>query len=204
MAQSELLVHAREATGKGAARAVRREGKIPGVVYGKGMDACAVSVDPKDLEKAISTEGGWNTLITLKGDGPFSDKVVILKDLVVDPIKGFPQHADFHALDVKRKIYTMVPVHTVGKSQGEKEGGSLEVVRHELEVYCLPSQIPGSIDVDVTALKIGDVVHIDDIKLPEGVEVPHEVNFTVVTCTGRKPEEEEGEQEPEQEVAVEE
>ncbi len=203
MAQSELLIHAREETGKGAARSARREGKIPGVVYGKGMEACAVMVDPKELEKAITTESGWNTLITLKGEGPFAEKVVILKDLVVDPIKGFPQHADFHALDVKRKIYTMVPVHAVGKSEGEKMGGSLEVIRHELEVYCLPSHIPGSIDVDVTALTIGDVVHIEDIKLPEGVEVPHDVNFTVVTCTGRKPEEE-GEQEQEQEVASEE
>lgn len=202
MAQSQLQVSLREATGKNAARAARRAGQVPGVVYGKGMEPCAVTVEPKALEKAIATESGWNTLITLQGEGPFSGKVVILKELEVDSIKRTPTHADFHAVDVTKKTHAMVPVHPVGTSAGEKLGGSLEVVRHELEVYCLPGVIPGSIEVDVTALNIGDVVHINDIKLPEGVEAPHDVNFTVITCTGRKAEEE-GAEEGEEDAAEE-
>ncbi len=83
----------------------------------------------------------------------------------------------------------MVPVHVIGKSKGEKLGGQLQIIRHELEVVCLPANIPTSIDIDVAELDIGDVVHIEDVRLPVGIEVPHEVNFTVITVTGHKAEE---------------
>ncbi|WP_305042599.1 50S ribosomal protein L25/general stress protein Ctc [Geoalkalibacter sp.] len=191
MGQTQLTVSLREGTGKGVARSLRRKDLVPGVVYGKGMEACPVFVEPKALETAIATESGWNTLITLQGEGPFAGKVVILKDMDVDSIKRTPRHVDFHAVNMKKKVHVMVPVHAVGKSAGEKIGGSLEVIRHELEVHCYPDQIPAAVEIDVTALGIGDVIHIEDVTLPEGVEVPHEVNFTVITCTGRKAEEEE-------------
>jgi large subunit ribosomal protein L25 len=80
-------------------------------------------------------------------------------------------------------------VHVVGKSKGEKLGGQLQIIRHELEVVCLPANIPTAINIDVTSLNIGDVVHIEDVQLPAGTEVPHEVNFTVITVTGHKAEE---------------
>lgn len=194
MAQSELTISQREATGKGAARSARRQGSIPGVVYGKDLDACSVTVDPKALMQSIKTKSGWNTLITLRGDGAFDGKVVILKELEVHPILRHPTHVDFHAIDMGKKVYVMVPVHHVGKSEGEKVGGQLEVVRHELEVYCLPGQIPETIDVDISSLKIGDAVHVEDLEVPAGVEIPHDVNFTVMTVTGLRPEEEEGEE----------
>ena len=96
----------------------------------------------------------------------------------------------------------MVPVIPVGKSEGEKIGGSLQVIRHELEVICLPSDVPTSIEIDVEALLIGDVVHIEDIEAPKGCELPHDVNFTVITVVGHKPEEtEEGEEGAEGEEA---
>lgn len=199
MAQAELNVTFRENTGKGVSRSLRRQGLAPAVVYGKGVDPCALSVDPKALQKAISTEAGWNTLITLKGEGPFSGKVVILKDLQVDPIRRDIHHADFQVIDLQKKVHVMVPVHSVGKSEGEKAGGSLQVIRKELEVICLPTAIPKSIDIDVASLKIGDVLHVEDIVLPEGVEAPHEVNFTVITVTGHKPEEAESAEETEEE-----
>lgn len=203
MVQTELNVALREGSGKGASRALRRQGLVPAVVYGKDMAPCSLAVEPKALQEAIATEAGWNTLITLKGDGPFDGKVVILKDMDVDPIRREAQHADFHAIDMKKKISVMVPVHPVGKSEGEKIGGSLQVVRKELEVVCLPTDIPGTIEVDVTAMKIGDVFHVADLDLAKGVEVPHDVNFTIITVTGLKPEEEEAEVEGE-EAAVEE
>jgi len=189
MAKSVLNVTLRESTGKGVARTLRREGKIPGVVYGKDMEPCKVVVEPKALWTALDTEAGLNTLITLKGKGPFDGKVVVLKELELDPIRRDPMHADFHAIDLKQKGTFMVPVVPVGKSEGEKIGGSLQVIRHELEVVCLPSDLPTAIEINVEALKIGDVVHVEDISAPKGVEIPHEVNFTVITVTGRKAEE---------------
>lgn len=190
MAQSELNVTNRDRTGKGVARTLRREGLIPATVYGRGLEPCSIIVEPKALKAAIATEAGWNTLITLKGDGAFSGKVVILKDLQVDAIRRNMKHADFQVINMKKKVHVMVPVHTIGKSAGEKVGGNLQVIRHELEVVCLPTAIPSAIEVDVTDMEIGDVLHIADLALPAGIEVPHEVNFTVITLTGRTVEEE--------------
>ncbi len=192
MANTELKVSARERIGKGGSRSLRRQGLVPAVVYGKGMAPCSVSVEPKALEEAIATEAGWNTLIKLSGVPAVDGKVVILKDLQVDPIRRDMWHADFQAIEMGKKTHVLVPVHPVGKSKGEKEGGNLQVIRHELEVVCLPSNIPSAIEVNVSDLKIGGVLHVEDLVLPEGIEVPHDVNFTVITVTGRKAEEEEG------------
>ncbi len=195
MAQTELLVSSREALGKGSARSLRREGLVPAVVYGKSVETCALSVDPKALKKSIATEAGLNTLITLKGDGSFNGQVVILKDMQVDPVVGTMLHADFQVIDLAAKVSVMVPIHPVGKSVGEKEGGILSIIRHEIEVVCLPSAIPASINVDVSEMLIGDVVHLEDLQLGAGVEAPHDANFTILTVVGRMAEEEaEGEE----------
>lgn len=207
MAKSVLNVETRVRTGKGGSRKVRQDGLVPAVVYGKGVEALNLRLDPKALQKAVATEAGWNTLITLKGDGPFDGLVVILKDMQIDAIRRNPTHVDFLAIDLKKTLAVMVPVQPVGKSKGEIEGGTLQLVRHEVEVYCLPTNIPTSLEIDVTALNIGEVVHIDELSLPEGVESQHDVNFTVLTVVGRMAEEvevgEEGE-EGEEEVVTEE
>jgi len=197
MAKSELQVAAREQAGKGVARSLRRQGLIPAVVYGKGVEPCRISVDPKALKAAIATEAGLNTLITLKGEGPFSGKVVLLKETQVDAIRRDLMHADFQTVDLKAKTHVMVPVHPVGKSAGEKAGGTLQVIRHELEVICLPTNIPMAIEIDVTALNIGDVLHVEDVTAPEGTTLPHDVNFTVITVVGRSSGEEEAAEEGE-------
>jgi large subunit ribosomal protein L25 len=189
MAKSVLNVEPRVRTGKGGSRKVRQDGLVPAVVYGKGVEALNLRLDPKALQQAIATDAGWNTLITLKGDGPFDGKVVILKDMQIDAIRRNVQHVDFHAIDLKKTLAVMVPVQPVGKSQGEIEGGTLQLVRHELEVYCLPTNIPTSIEIDVTVLNIGDAIHIEEVTLPEGVESQHDVNFTVLTVVGRMAEE---------------
>jgi large subunit ribosomal protein L25 len=185
MAQIELNVSLREACGKGPARSLRRQGLIPAVMYGKGSDACALTVDPKLLMAAIATDAGWNNLITLKGDGPFDGKVVILKDLQMDPVRTEPVHADFQTIDLQKKVHVMVPLHATGKSEGEKQGGTLEVIRHEIELICLPASIPAFLEVDVTSLNVGDALHVQDIPLGEGIELPADVNFTVLTISGR-------------------
>lgn len=194
MAQAELNVEIRENTGKGVARKLRAAGMVPAVVYGKGMEPTAISVEPKALEQAIATDAGWNTLLTLKGAPEVEGKVVVLKDLNLHAIRRTMVCADFHAIDMSKKVSFMVPVNTIGTSVGEKEGGTLQLIRHELEVICLPTAIPQSIDIDVTALSIGDVVHVEDVAVPAGAEIPHEVNFTVITVKGHKEEVEEGEE----------
>lgn len=204
MAKSVLNVETRVRTGKGGSRKVRQDGLVPAVVYGKGVEALNLRLDPKALQKAVATEAGWNTLITLKGDGPFDGLVVILKDMQIDAIRRNPMHIDFLAIDLKKTLAVMVPVQPVGKSQGEIEGGTLQLVRHEIEVYCLPTNIPTSIEIDVTALNIGEVVHIDELSLPEGVESQHDVNFTVLTVVGRMAEEVEVDEEEEEGVETEE
>jgi len=205
MAKSVLNVEPRVRTGKGGSRKVRADGLVPAVVYGKGMEALNLRVDPKALQQATATEAGWNTLITLRGDGPFDGKVVVLKDMQIDAIRREPKHVDFYALDLKKKIAFMIPVSPQGKSKGEKEGGTLQLVRHELELFCLPTDIPPSIEINVEELEVGDVVHIDEVTLPEGVESKHDVNFTVLTVVGRMAEEVEkaGEEEALEGVAVE-
>ena len=202
MAKSVLNVETRVRTGKGGSRKVRRDGLVPAVVYGKGIEPLNLRIDPKALQQAIATEAGWNTLITLKGDGAFDGLVVILKDMHIDAIRRDPKHVDFLAIDLKNVITVQVPVHPVGKSQGEIEGGTLQLVRHELELHCLPTNIPTSIEIDVTALNIGDVIHIDEVTLPEGVESQHDVNFTVLTVVGHKAEEVEPGEEEEEGMAV--
>lgn len=204
MAKSVLNVETRVRTGKGGSRKVRQDGLVPAVVYGKGVEALNLRLDPKALQKAVATEAGWNTLITLNGDGPFDGLVVILKDMQIDAIRRNPMHIDFLAIDLKKTLAVMVPVQPVGKSQGEIEGGTLQLVRHEVEVYCLPTNIPTSLEIDVTALNIGEVVHIDELSLPEGVESQHDVNFTVLTVVGRMAEEVEVDEEEEEGVETEE
>jgi large subunit ribosomal protein L25 len=204
MAKSVLNAETRVRTGKGGSRKVRKDGLVPAVVYGKGIEALNLRLDPKALQQAVATEAGWNTLITLKGDGPFDGLVVILKDVQIDAIRRDPVHVDFLAIDLKKTLAVMVPVQPVGKSQGEIEGGTLQLVRHELEVYCLPTNIPTSIEIDVAALTIGDSVHVDEVVLPEGVESQHDVNFTVLTVVGRMAEEVEVDEEGEEGVETEE
>jgi len=191
MAQTELNVSQREGLGKGTARSLRREGLIPAVMYGKGVENCALAVEPKQLAAIIGSEAGLNTLITLKGEGAVDGKVVILKDMQVDPVREELLHVDFQAIDLKAKTHVMVPLVAVGKSAGEKEGGNLQVIRHEIELVCLPTNIPTALEIDVTPLGIGDALHVQDIHLPEGVELPQDVNFTVVTVTGHTAEAEE-------------
>ncbi|MDZ4185317.1 MAG: 50S ribosomal protein L25 [Desulfuromonadales bacterium] len=181
MSQAELNVTTRTRLGKGGNRVLRSQEQAPAVVYGKGMESCAITIDPKTFKKALGKD--INTLITLKGDGPFDGKVVIVKEIKKHAIRRNIMHVDFLAIDLTKPVQVMVPLHTVGKSQGEKDGGSLQMIRHELEVTCLPTAIPAVIEIDVTAFKVGTVLHVNDLQLPAGVEAPHDVNFTILTVT---------------------
>lgn len=194
MAQVELKVDIREKSGKGVARKLRTAGRLPAVVYGRNIASQPVVVDAKELEKAIAGEAGWNTLLTLKGAPEIDGKIVVLKEADFHPLRREMICADFYAIDLRKKTSFMVPVNIVGTSAGQKMGGSLQLIRKELEVVCLPTAVPATIDIDVTALEIGDTVHIEEVSAPEGAELVHDVNFTVITVVGHKAEAAEGEE----------
>ena len=173
----------RTISGKGAARRIRREKRIPAVVYGAKMTPLSVSLDTGEFDKIIREQGTSGLFLNLKiqGDDPRT-KVVILKELQMDPFGIEYLHADFQQIDMDTQLSVSVPVEIVGTSKGVKDGGGmLQIVRRELEVFCKPADTPDKIEIDVTALDIGDAVHVEDIDLGESVQIPHEVNFTIIT-----------------------
>ena len=157
----------RNTKGKNEARRLRAAGRLPAVLYGaqKIGDAPAaesVSVDPKPFLRILHSASGFNTLITLKVEGG-GDARVLAKNVQLDPITNHPLHADFYRVNMDRKIKVTVPVTLKGESRGVKiDGGVLDFVHREIEMEVLPSNIPDSIDVDITNLGIGDSVHVRD------------------------------------------
>jgi large subunit ribosomal protein L25 len=158
----------RDTRGKNAARRLRAAGQIPAVLYGAQKagdqpDPEAVAVDPKPFLRILHSDSGFNTLITLKvKDG--GDSRVLVKNVQLDPISNFPLHADFYRVNMDRKLTVTVPVVIRGESRGVKvDGGILDFVHREIQLECLPTDIPNAIEVDITDLGIGDAVHVRDV-----------------------------------------
>lgn len=192
----EINANIRTATGNGPARTLRREGRIPAILYGSATDPVLLSVDLKELEQAFKTTASSQALLNLvvHDSKPYT-KPVIVKELQTHPTTDTPLHADFYEIDMNRKITVSVPIVPVGKSSGVEAGGLLQSIRRELEITCLPNQIPAAIEVNVTDLEIGDSLHVKSIPLPEGTEIITETDFTVLTVVSAKVEEAEPEEE---------
>jgi large subunit ribosomal protein L25 len=189
MERRELTVELRSKTGKGISRRLRAQGLIPGVVYGKGMEAVPVSVNPRELNEAIAGEGWQNNLLTLKGGEGLDGNVVIVADLLRDPLKRKAMHVDLHKINLTEKIKVEVPINLVGTPAGVIAGGLLDFAKHVLEVECLPTQIPEHIDVDVTALTINHSIHVGDLIIPDGIKVLEDPRAAVVSILGKAQEE---------------
>lgn len=184
----------RSQTGKGAARTLRREGRIPAVLYGASIETQPLSVNIQELERMFNSPKFTRGLINLAVDnGGTSQQTVMIKEFQRDPVKDHYLHIDFYEIKMDQKIAVMVPVTTTGISKGVEEGGILQIIRRELEVYCLPANIPEQIEIDITALEMGDSVHVSEVALPESVEIPYEVDFTILTVVSPKMEEPEEE-----------
>jgi large subunit ribosomal protein L25 len=182
MTDSNVLgAELRDQVGKGAARATRRAGRVPAVVYGDKKDSLPVSLDPKELGKALHSGAFYSTLYDLSVDGK-SEKV-LARDVQLHPVTDRPLHVDFLRVSAKTQINVDVPVVFLNEedSPGLKRGGVLNVVRHEIELYCRADAIPGHIDIDLTGLDIGDSVHISMVPLPEGVKPTIDRDFTIAT-----------------------
>jgi large subunit ribosomal protein L25 len=173
----------RTTRGKGAARKMRQNKTIPAVIYGPKMDPMMLCLDTIEFDKIIRDRGTSGLFLNLKIQGEDAkSKVVMLKDLQMDTYGIEYLHADFHHIDMDTLVTVSVPIVPVGVSKGVKEGGGmLQIIRRELEVICKPGDTPERIEIDVTDMDIGDAVHVEEITLGDAVEIPHEVNFTVIT-----------------------
>lgn len=189
MEQKAISIELRNKTGKGAARKLRAQGVVPGVVYGKGMEPVAISLNAKEFSKAISGEGGQNTLFALQGGGALDGTLAIVADLDKAALKGELVHVDLHKISLTEVVRVHVPVAIVGTAAGVREGGLLDVVMHSLDVECLPTSIPEHIDVDVTSLALGHAIHVGDLALPSGVKVLDDPKASIVSVLGRAKEE---------------
>ena len=181
----ELKAEAREQVGKGSARAVRRQGRVPAVIYGDKQPPLAITLPYKEIFYKIHGGGFLTTVATIEVGG---QKIQVLpKDFQLDPVKDFPIHVDFLRVGKDTEVNVDVPVHFINeeKSPGIKRGGVLNVVRHEVEFHCPANAIPEFITVDLTGAEIGDSIHISAVKLPAGVKpVISDRDFTIATIAG--------------------
>ncbi|MGE3875532.1 MAG: 50S ribosomal protein L25/general stress protein Ctc [Parvibaculaceae bacterium] len=191
----KLKATARGRAGKGAARAVRRQGLVPGVVYGDKKEPQNISFAYNELQPHVNTGRFMSTLVDLEVDGTVVR--AIPRDIQFEPVRDFISHVDFLRLGKGARIHVEVPVHfkNHADSPGIKKGGVLNIVRHEIDLYCPADFIPEEILIDLTGLEIGASVHIDAVKLPENVTPAiREKDFTIATIAapaGLKEEEEE-------------
>ena len=177
--QLTLSAEPRERAGKGASRALRREGRIPAVIYGDKKDAEPIHVEEKALRKLLGTGHFMNSLIMVDVGGKATR--TLPKDVAFDPVTDRPLHVDFFRLAKGAKVEVNIPVHFINEeeSPGLKRGGVLNVVRHELELMCDADKIPDQIEIDVTGMEIGDSIHISEITLPDGAEIVIDRDFTI-------------------------
>ncbi|MEG3639949.1 50S ribosomal protein L25/general stress protein Ctc [Magnetococcus sp. PR-3] len=191
----------REGLGKGVARKLRQQGRIPAVLYGAGKEN--VNLDMELNSFSVSIAGLGATLFITPHELSIDGNVekVLVRGIQRHPVTDMPEHVDFLRLDADKLIMVRVPVHVVNEidAPGLKRGGIIQIVRHELEIQCKAGNIPTQIQVDCSALDIGRSVHIDDIDLPEGSRVFTDVNFTVVAMVGVKGEEVASEDDAEEE-----
>ena len=182
MERPALSAEIREGIGKGKAKKLRAQGLIPAVFYGPRAQSISLVIDSKEFVKTLQTEAGENVLIDLnirKGDHS-EQKVVMVKDLQLDPLQGTTLHTDFYEVAMDEMVTVEVPIHLVGKPEGLKMGGILEQIRRTIQVQSLPGDIPKSIDVDVSPLRIGDSIHVREIQAGK-VKILFETNFTIAT-----------------------
>ena len=179
-----LAAHSRTETGKGVARSLRRQALIPAVFYGPEVDPVPLILQSRDLEKLITTGAGENILIDLNiedGKSTQSHRAMI-KEIQVDPVKQNILHVDLYAISMDKKISVEVPITLTGTALGvSEEGGILQQVSRTLEISCLPDRIPEAFELEVTALAIGDSLHVSDLEIPEGVDVLVEDELTIAS-----------------------
>lgn len=185
-----LSVQAKVRTAKGsrASRRIRREGFIPAVVYGAAKETLPLVVNPKEIVAILNSETGHNSIFTLEIEG-HGKQTVLIKDWLFEPVKSALLHADFYRIAMDKPIQVTVPIRTVGEAEGVKlQGGILEIVLREVEIECLPADIPDHITVDVTPLVFGTNFRVGDLKVDSKIKILSDANLTLAHITSVKEE----------------
>jgi large subunit ribosomal protein L25 len=199
MAEVKLTAESREGVGKGAARKIRAAGKVPAVLYGPAVEPMRLAVDALQLWHALHTDAGTNVLINLAVDG--DTFLTMPREVQRDIVRGTLLHVDFLRIRRDVAIQVDVPVLLIGESVGVKEGGVVEHHLWELRVECLPTQVPESIEADISSLAVGDSLHVSDLSIPQHITLLTPAEETLVSVVPPPvleveevaPEEEEGE-----------
>jgi large subunit ribosomal protein L25 len=198
MAQFSLSARIRDDKGKGMARRLRRDDRIPAVFYGPNAKTTMLSVSYSDLKGIMKQNTSENIILGLQieSESGIENRKVMLKELQIDPIKDTFLHADFYEISMDKELTVDIPVHLVNAPIGVQKGGILQHVRREITITCLPDDLVDSLEVDVSGLDIGDSVHLRDIEIPEGIKTTQEDHLTiaVVVTPSVAPEEEEVEE----------
>lgn len=191
--RQELTVQRRSATGTRPTRRLRAQGWVPGVVYGKATEPTPVTVNARDLANLLHSKTGEHAVVTLRLDDRAWEKPVLVKDVQRDPVDGHVVHVDFQAIVLTERLRVKIPVVLKGEAVGVKQdGGTLEHFLREVEIECLPTEIPVSVEVDASALKIGDTLHVRDLTPPKNTTMmsdPAGVIASVQKPKEEKPEE---------------
>ena len=187
--------------GRAEARKMKKDGKIPAVVYGKETKSMPIEIKIKDIEKTVKTLSEGALLITLKLTDKKQEKTVTISEVQRDPKTDEILHADFHQISEKEKATFHVPVFSTGTAEGVKMGGTLEHPLREITVKCLPKDLPPKFELDVAALNIGDDLTIADLQVPGGVEIIESTDRVLFTVAAQRKEEE---PKPAEELAAEE
>jgi len=191
MKQVSLSAIKREKTGKETAKKLRKQGMVPAIVYGPHFEPLPIAVKFSELESILHKYKGETLLFNLEiGNGEAKRVQAVLKEYQIHPVTDKIIHLDFVAIKEGETITLDIPIEFVGRPVGLTRGGVLEVLMHELTVECEPAKIPDKIVVDISSLDLGDVLHVKDIEVPEGVKVVDDPDETVVTIVA----EEEGEE----------
>ena len=177
----ELEAELRSSNGKGPARRLRQGGKAPAVFYGPKRATTPITIDSKEFLQKVSALEGSHLIRFRSTADEVASKVALVKDAQYHPVTGAVLHADFYEVDMQAKLRVPVPLHFTGKAAGVALGGILQPVRRDVEVECLPADIPEFINVDVSELNIHDAIHVSQLQVPANVTVRYDTDFTLVT-----------------------
>jgi len=181
--QAELTANARTITGKGVARRLRGKEMLPAVVYGHKTAAIPLTIELKQLQDFLGAGKSERKLfvLSIEGNGEPAEKTVMIKEIQIHPVQRHILHVDFFEVAMDEEVTISIPIRLTGTPAGVLVGGVLQQVKRELSVRCLPSQIPDGLEADVSALAIGDSVHLKDMQLPPGIKIFDDLDTTIVT-----------------------
>ena len=176
----DLQAEVRTQSGTGAVKRMRKAGTIPAALYGRKVKPSSIQVHGKTFSKLLEGSASDNILVSLKIGS--EEQLALVQEVQHDYLRGGILHIDFHAVAADEEIHANVPVAMIGEAKGLKQGGLVEAIHHEIEVRCLPKDLPESIEIDVTHLEVGQGVHVSEIKFPEGVTCHLGGDVVIVMC----------------------